>query len=686
MQNNYTLHTMDAVAAPGVVGNVQYGPDPLQDRLTPEEHQKLAEHLLRLLVRAEPQRQKRVSHMVATEIDLLGIVEPTGTDCERKNKREEAKDVSVPDAIYPFGWIEMQKMAAEISKIVFPAEAPYAVVAPSDKRQLAQALVKAFRAQGVRFDHRNNVQAAIFDAVALDLGAFEFNWTIARSGGATSRDNVTNQIAIGDDHAGMQIKQLNPYNVSWDQNCELPDLAAEGEFVAIFDRVTPFRVARHNQSKNFLDPKVIEILRRASEPWRAGERGYDSSLFGNGVDFTSNWFYYEPEIAKTRAEVLQRYGSNRNGVQTNFSGLFSSTETGVTNVNDTLHFTKMYVRIQPARWGLGPRMSKRDALKAPFQIWEIHLYGPGYIGFAAPIKTQLDMFPVAIASMNFRRKFGRSFKIGDHAAQLGLLASTMMNMSKRAMRKGLEGGLTVYNSAIIDLSDLDDMSGGRVPVRMQQYDGDLRRAIMQLSDVPDTKNSFNDVRNIGEIMGNMFPTSSQPAMVGLDRATTYQAQAVMATSMTNLLFFAAIIDGQLMVPARLHMHRYNLLNPADLTYLDEQQQSLVQLNSNEIANVEFELVQSQPLMGIDRLRSENIMRDVLNILMQSGGQLSPIQEFMLDHYVRTAGIIIDMEEYKRTAMQEVEAYQQQKQAETAEAEANAANAQAGAPTVGPATR
>jgi hypothetical protein len=113
------------------------------------------------------------------------------------------------------------------------------------------------------------------------------------------------------------------------------------------------------------------------------------------------------------------------------------------------------------------------------------------------------------------------------------------------------------------------------------------------------------------------------------------------------------------------MHRFNLLNNADLTYLDENKSQLMKLAASELENTEFELVQSQPLMGIDRLRIENILRDMLNILFQSGGQLPPAAAMLMKHYIQVAGITINLDEYMEAAAKEEQAFQARQEAENA---------------------
>lgn len=673
-KDGHMPHSLEVCGAPDVEKPMRFGPTTAA-QLSPEQHKRLANHCLRLLHINNESRVRRNMDMAVTENDLLGAVIPTGTDCDRAIKRAELKDVSIPDSIYPYGWMNIQRFVSDLMELVFPVEAPYAVAVSAENQQMARSFTKAFRAQGVMFDHRTNIQNALFDAVALDFGGLEFKWSTRAS--ATSKANLAGGgISSPDDVKGMEIRQLDPYNICYDESVPMPDLAAEGEFCAYFDIVTDFRLRRDaKRGKCFLDPELIEQLAK-----RTRTVGYDLAATDPDYSLMKNWFYYQPQIAQRRAEVIEQWGTNRAGsnggrIQTNFGNLFTHNQRNRYTSN-LVHKTVMYVRLVPQMFGLRPSVNRRTDKEAPLEIWEIHILGDGYISFAAPVQTKADLLPVAVAGLNFRRTRERSLNMGHHYAQMSLLVSTILNMHKRSMRKGIEGGLTVYNSDVVDLSGLEDTSTGRIPARMRNFDQDLRKHIMQLSDTPDYKNTITDAQRILEVMGSILPTNANPMMAGLDRATTYQAQAVMATAMRGLVYYATTMDSQFLVPARFYMHHLNMLNAQELTYVDETSAQLITMSAEDINKATFQLVQSQPLMGIDRLRIENILREMMTILIQGGGQLSPTMAVLVRHWFGVAGVNVGFEEYEKAIQQEMAAMAQAQAAAANEANAKAQAAQA----------
>lgn len=677
-----------SIDVPRTGRSVQYGPDPVTDVLNAEEHRNLSRFLLRLIAGSEERRQDQIGHMLATEMDLLGIVENTASDCERDKKREKGEDVSVPDAIYPFGYLELQKFAAEVMAIAMPIEAPYAVVTDVENQEMANALVQIFRGQSAQFDHRNNIHAAAFDALALQLGGVSFEVK-------TKKHTVSQAIAgaqdvVGaDDFKGLFIKHLDPYNITYDHSVPLPHLAAQGEFFAEFGVCTAHHIKREKGTKHYLSRETIKLLDNVTSiddehgSWDRYKAETYQGWHDQALPYNANWYYLEPSVAKTRKEVNENAGRRNQTAQTDFADLYQGAngEGYAENPRQFLQTIRMFVRIVPHEWGLGPKLNNNEKEAAPYEMWEIGLYGPGYIGYAKPAVGAFNEFPVALFNMNFDKKLGRSIKFGEHAAQLGLLSSTLMNMYKRSLRKGLEGGLTLYNPDVFDFTGLSEMSGGRVPAKAQRFDDDIRRHIMQLADTPDTQHTPQHAKLVTEMLQGSFPANSAPAMAGLDRATTYQAQAVTMTSQRVLAYYATLVDAGLMGPTRNNLLTATLKNPQDITYVDDKKGQLVQVAASEIGKAIFQLVQSQPLMGIDRLRSETLLRDMINVTLQSGGQLSPVAALMMRHYSQIAGINMDVGDYEEAVAAEERAFAAEQERKAAEAGQGAQN---GAPPVGPA--
>lgn len=648
----------------GVKRPVKYGPEATHV-LSADNHEKLVQHIYNLLASDAQARSIRNGHMRAVETDLLGIVEPEGTDCQRAQKRAEGKGMSVPDHIYPFAYMTLHKFASELLSVLMPIEAPYAVVTGPDAQTTANQVSKALRHQSIMFDHRANLAACVFDTVALDLAGGFITWD--KIADVSKQVNAAGtQSVLPTETAGVRIEHIDPYNLSYDSSLPPNRVELDGEFVAQFLSITPFNFRRQaSRGQCFVQEDLAKDIIKSAATVHGGEI---ASTYYTGVD-TGAWYYYEPEISASRARVHALYGTHGNNRQSSFAGLFSTEDASwTTRAEKRIHQIRIRLRLDPFEYGL--KKGPVPAYPRPFEIWEIRLSSPGIITYAQPVAGRADRLPAFVASMNYDRKFGRAFKFGEHAAQLGLLGSTILNMHKRGLRKGLEGGVTIYNSSVIPLDRLDDMSGGRLPANMTRFDDDIRRHVMQLADTPDTNGNINNAQALLGMLEGLFPTNSQPAMAGLDRATQYQAQAVLMTSMRSLIYYAITLDSIVFTPVRFHVQELTLAKAADMHYIDEAKKQVISLAAADLQASQMVLVQSEPLIGIDRLRATTELRDMINIMFQSGGQLPPLAALYMKHYMQMSGLAIDPDEYEDALQKQLERDAAIQAAETAAAGAS----------------
>lgn len=610
--------------------------------LNEANRKKLLEHCIKLLNSASEARAERVNEMASIEQDLLGVSDPIGSDCDRAQNRAEGKGTATPDRIMPFGYLKLLGYASEITSVVLPYEAPYQAAVAATKQDLSDAITKCLRFDAARFDHRNNIAACIFDGLSINTFAARVTWTT--SGYAYKHDSY----GASKEHSellGNKITHLDPYNISYDASIASHEVSAYGEFFAEFDMTSKFQLQRmvHEGELYLTKAQLTDLV---------PEKSHILGLSFN--DELSSAYYYNPKINKGRAfaaELAARESCAKNGT-TDHTGLFGVPHNASTDpayAPKGFHVTRMQVRLDPTEFGL-----VRKSITNPdvtIVIYDITIINNKHIALAQPAEVAGNRFNVVLGTMSYDRERGRHVTRGDSVAALSAMVSDIFNMHRKSMRKGLEGGVTIFNPDIVPLHELDSMHGGRLPSRQMRYDGDLRKHVLQLNDIPDTTNSVRSAQEMLGIMDTMLPKNSQPELAGLDRATQFQAQAVAMTGDRNLMQDAAVFDGQLMTPVRAMIH-FNVLAHADvLTYVDPRKHQILKVAKEDIKQAEFILTQPAMLVGIDRLRITNILEQTVNMLLQAGDQLSPLSAAFLKHLIEVAAPVIDMEDYKELVAQ-----------------------------------
>ena len=79
------------------------------------------------------------------------------------------------------------------------------------------------------------------------------------------------------------------------------------------------------------------------------------------------------------------------------------------------------------------------------------------------------------------------------------------------------------------------------------------------------------------------------------------------------------------------------------------------------------MIQSQPLIGVDRLRTSNDLRDMINVLFQSGGQLPPLAGLFMKHWMEMSGSLISTTDYEKAMQEQMQQDAEIRQAELARA-------------------
>lgn len=594
-------------------------------RLKPRHHQLLLNHLRNLIAANSDDRRKRVQMMASIERDLLGVSSPVGSDCERAQKRAEGRGAATPDRIYPFGYFLLRRYVSDLSAMVMPYEAPYQVAVSINDQEVGNKITRALRHQAAVFDHRNHINACIYDALTFDYFAYEVKKGVVGSYQATTVGSAPAN------ERGFCVEHLDPYNVLCDMSVPPHKLADSGEFVGVVERINLFQAQlRHQQQDLYVE----------HGPWtKYLESKQTSSVLGNNGGRGTSTYYADIELNRARYEADRDQADD---VTTDFTSLFA---TGLHADKDysanSLELVRLQVRLDPTKYGL------QKGASTGLKLYEI-LMLEDVIVRAEEITDTNRQFSIRIGTMSYDRQLGRHVAMGDCVGDISSFASNVLNVYKRAKRKGLEGGVTIYNGDVIPLHELDDMSGGRLSTRQMRFDQDIRRHVMQLNDPVDTKNDLRDVEGVLSMLNGVVPTSSQPELAGLDRATEFQAQAVAMTGDRAMLLDGALLDGQLISPIRARLQQLMVENTDEMVFVDETtQQSLGSLTAQDRKRIQFRLVQPSIFIGIDRLRASNVLNQIANISLQVGDQISPLAAMLLKHLMEVSGSPLDMAEYER---------------------------------------
>jgi hypothetical protein len=163
----------------------------------------------------------------------------------------------------------------------------------------------------------------------------------------------------------------------------------------------------------------------------------------------------------------------------------------------------------------------------------------------------------------------------------------------------------------MDQDDID-LAGGKIPATgtAAGQETDLRKAIVQFTDGPDTSRTMEDVERMDGLMQKIMPTDILKQVANLERATQFQAAATVQGANRRNLKIAKVINAHAMNRSR-RMQTYNIV---EILGPDG---TIIEVNPNQFRNARIELTISDGLKGLDRLSLIMSIKEVLNSILQS---------------------------------------------------------------------
>jgi len=350
---------------------------------------------------------------------------------------------------------------------------------------------------------------------------------------------------------------------------------------------------------------------------------------------TSNFQYY-----KQRPETRAHIGSGRTP-PTDWVSIFTAgaQQTGDENTIGLHELINFVSWIKPKAFGLSN--------SEKFEIWQFTVTEDVSIIRAEHLANSHSLLPI-----NLTTPFDDFFDIDtigptERLIPMQNFASFVLNIHQRASRKRLFG-LTVYDEDVIPMlgNKQVDLLGGRIPFKSNGQAVDIRKHIQQFNDAPDTTGTLENVTAMLNLMQEVMPTQVLQQVAGLDRATQYQAAALVQGFNKRNLKLAKIINSQAMDGGRT-MQMFNIFEFQDNTEIINQQGELEVINPADFRNTRIEFTVSDGLKGLDRMALIINMKELFNSVLQSSQAQQQMDIVaLMDHLSTLFGDFTDFSQFR----------------------------------------
>ena len=491
--------------------------------------------------------------------------------------------------------------------VLAPDEAIYSAIAKKDHQAAAKGFAALMNKHAEKFHHYRQLAIFLVNSLKYNMGAYGVHWR--KIMGNLIRRSPANalQIVKGILAEGNELVAYDPYNCLFDPSVSPVEVPELGEFFAVVDLVTEFRLR-----KMYADGEIFNIERQLDSPMRQ--------------------VYYA-----SHPSVRNDYAESTNS--SDWVSILSRTSVDANDAGKGYEFINMYCWIVPNDFKLGK--SKE------YEIWRFSIMNGSTVVGAEQLDNAHAMLPVNIA-MPYEDHFVWQTKgVAERLIPLQRFASFTMNTHQRATRKRLYG-LTIYDQDFIPLMNQDsaDLVGGKIPATTNGRDVDLRQKIIQFNDAPDTTNTLQNVKEMNSLMQDVLPTQMAQQVASLDRATQYQAAATVQSANRRNLKLGKIINSQAMDRGR-EMQMYNILQYQAAMEVLAPDGSTISIDPKEFTDAQLEFTIGDGLKGLDRLSLVMNIKEILNSVLQSQQAASQLDVVgIIDYWTSLIGDNSDFTQFR----------------------------------------
>lgn len=586
-------------------------------RLTDNQHTELLEYLL-ARVRAGYAFRDRYEHRW-TRIDreINSYMKNAQEDSERDRKNQKGEGVSPLQHKTDLLFGHLNESLTYISGVLAPDLDMYEAISHEEKMAAAQSFTAKMNKDAQVFDHYSQLLLAVLDALRYNFAPLYTCWeqrfgtTIQNSpAGAAGVATEEPEIKDGIIWTGNSIKALDPYNFSFDYSVPPSRLFADGEFCAWTEELTSFRLRQMFAKEQAFGMEDLAKTNYLQAP-------------GNMTEFFKS---NERDILSPH--LLGGTGGSESWVKI-FANGANMTVPGQDHMAAAHAITTLYIHIPGRNFGLATA-TERDQ----YRIWKFRILNQQVIIYAEEIKNAHGYLPVSIGHSLLDRTL-EAMTFAERLNHIQQQESFDINAHIMETRRSVNGGLVFYDSNKIPAlaGDNQDLTGGgRIPVELQGDQDDIRRHIYVADIQPSIRDLANQLGVYDQRAQRTLPSAQANQVAGLDRATQFQAAAVVQSAARSNLIIARRFDQTCFVPCR-HMQHRNLLAFGEQQEIIGQDGKLTQTNPSEWRGANLEFATASGLRGLDRLAYTLNMRELLAMVTQSQQAAQQFDIVKLMNYV-----------------------------------------------------
>ena len=601
--------------------------------LSDEEHHTLLHYLLGHARAGFHFRDDYKTRWERIDREINSYIQLDQGDAERDSKNAKGHGVSPIKRKSDLCFRHLTEAITYIASVLAPDSEMYEVVAPKDKMQAARSFSAKMNKDAQVFDHYGSLLLTVLDALRYNFAPIHTVWkeqhgmkitnSEAGAAGVEGQANIERAIIW----TGNAVNAIDPYNFTFDNSVKLSCLHSEGQYAGFIDVMTEFRLRQL-----FAKAKAFGWKQFIDE--HPGGTSWVSSLF------------YENERRILSPHLFGDSSSPMAGE--NWTKVFAAAEgmqvPGHERLGAAHSVMTLYIHLPPGPFALRPRTDENEE----YSIWEFKILNEKQIIFGEQMPNSHGYLPISIAHSMYDRTLD-VMTFAERLASLQEQESFSINAHVMETRRGINGGLTAYDKEkfpALEGDDVDIWGGGKVAATNLKEGDDIRRYITQIN--ADTR--IQDLAAVLQVTEEqaqaVLPTAQAQQVAGLDRATQFQAAAVVQSASRSNLIISRRIDTTGLIPSR-HMQHRNLLAFGEQQEIIMQDGTLQTTQPSEWRESQLEFATASGLRGLDRLAYILNMKELMALIVQNQQAAQGFDIVALFNYVsQLFGDYTDMTQFR----------------------------------------
>lgn len=514
---------------------------------------------------------------------------------------------------------QVDSIVAFLSELYLSGYPIFPVVTPPEDAAFGEQLEAIVDDHSIRGRWPRQLNMTFRDGAKYNLCGVELEWA------PIGTLNVSkNNASVGSPpQPTLDVEQINRlrnmdmYNLFWDQLVDIPDVTEFGDYVGYNDLWTRGRIKQY-----------ISNLTKAGETTMNVRQALESAQGANNDEVPRQHYWERPLISNFN--ILEDINMNTNWMA--WALAQDSQDKDRIDYSNKYLFTKDYARIVPSDHGLDV-----PEPNVP-QIWKFVAINNSHIVHMKKVISAFDMFPILLGQYTEDGFRQQTKSVAEQQLAIQDATSELVNIRLNSARRSISDR-AIYNPSLIDPQDVNSRTPApKIPVKQNLKGVDLNNAYRSIEfNDSGTARAFDDIfpmLQLSEFMGGL--NSARQGGFRSGNRTLGEFNEIMTNSDMRSRMIALGMEYQIFTPLKQQIKGNILLNMGSSSkdLISNRNDRQVAINVEEIRSKLMEFKVADGYLPTSLLANTEVVQAAFNLLMQAPQlqaeyQLGPLFSHMM---------------------------------------------------------